>query len=108
MGYAPWSEGLGFLLRRLAEDLPDTPLLVCEHGIGTDDDDWREEFLRESLGFVPRPSPTASISAGSSTGPQSTTTSGPTATRSASVSSTQDRTPKPSTALMRSWAQSSR
>ena len=40
------------LLQRLAEDLPDQPLLVCEHGIGTDDDGWREEFLRESLGFV--------------------------------------------------------
>ena len=24
----------------------------CEHGIGTDDDGWRAEFLRESLGFV--------------------------------------------------------
>ena len=109
MGYAPWSEGLGLLLQRLAEDLPDPPLLVCEHGIGTDDDGWREEFLRESLGFVrPGASPTGSTSAGSSTGPRSTTTSGPTATRSGSVSSTADRTPKPSTALMRSWAQSSR
>jgi beta-glucosidase len=25
---------------------------VCEHGIGTDDDGWRESFLRESLGFL--------------------------------------------------------
>ena len=54
----------------------------------------------------PGASPTASTSAGSSTGPPSTTTSGPTATRSASASSTQDRTPKPSTTLMRAWAQS--
>ena len=54
MGYAPWSEGLGIVLHRLAEDLPGQPLLVAEHGIGTDDDGWREAFLRESLGSWPR------------------------------------------------------
>ncbi len=40
------------MLHRLAEDLPDQPLLVAEHGIGTTDDGWRESFLRDSLGFV--------------------------------------------------------
>ncbi len=52
MGYAPWSEGLAIVLRRLHEELPGRPLLVCEHGVGTDDDDWRCDVLRESLAIV--------------------------------------------------------
>ena len=49
MGYAPWSEGLGIVLHRLHEELPGRPLLICEHGVGTDDDEWRCDVLRESL-----------------------------------------------------------
>ena len=41
LGYAPWSEGLGIVLRRLHDELPGRPLLICEHGVGTDDDEWR-------------------------------------------------------------------
>jgi beta-glucosidase len=52
MGYAPWSEGLAIVLRRLAEELPGRPLLICEHGVGTDDDAWRCDILRESIGLV--------------------------------------------------------
>jgi beta-glucosidase len=52
LGDAPWSEGLGLVLRRLHEELPGRPLLICEHGVGTDDDEWRCDVLRESLGFV--------------------------------------------------------
>ncbi len=52
MGYAPWSEGLGVVLRRLHEELPGRPLLICEHGVGTDDDEWRCDVLRESLAIV--------------------------------------------------------
>ncbi|MGH2683984.1 MAG: family 1 glycosylhydrolase, partial [Actinomycetota bacterium] len=52
LGYAPWSEGLGVVLHRLDEELPDTPLLIAEHGVGTDDDRWRVDTLRESLGQV--------------------------------------------------------
>jgi len=52
LGYAPWSEGLGLVLRRLHDELPGRPLLICEHGVGTDDDTWRCDVLRESLGFV--------------------------------------------------------
>jgi beta-glucosidase len=52
MGYAPWSEGLGLVLRRLHEELPGRPLLICEHGVGTDDDEWRCDVLRESLAIV--------------------------------------------------------
>jgi beta-glucosidase len=49
MGYAPWAEGLGIVLRRLADELPGRPLLVDECGVGTDDDEWRVEVLRDSL-----------------------------------------------------------
>ncbi|MEJ7584800.1 MAG: family 1 glycosylhydrolase [Acidimicrobiales bacterium] len=52
LGYAPWSEGLGLVIQRLAEEVPDKGLLVGEHGIGTTDDGWRTSFLRDSLGFV--------------------------------------------------------
>jgi beta-glucosidase len=52
LGYAPWSEGLGLTLRRLADELPGRDLLVAEHGVGTDDDDWREEILKGSLAQV--------------------------------------------------------
>jgi beta-glucosidase len=49
MGYAPWTEGLGLVLRRLADELPGRKFLVAECGFGTDDDDWREELLKASL-----------------------------------------------------------
>jgi beta-glucosidase len=49
LGYAPWSDGLGLVLERLHEVLPGRPLLVCEHGVGTDDDTWRSAVLQESL-----------------------------------------------------------
>jgi beta-glucosidase len=52
MGYAPWSEGLGIVLRKLHDDLPGRPLLICEHGVGTDDDEFRCDILRESLSIV--------------------------------------------------------
>jgi beta-glucosidase len=52
MGYAPWSEGLGIVLHRLHDELPGRPLLICEHGVGTDDDAWRCDVLRASLEIV--------------------------------------------------------
>lgn len=57
MGYAQWSEGLGVVIRRLHEELPNRPLLICEHGVGTragheEEDEWRCEILRESLAIV--------------------------------------------------------
>ena len=52
MGYAPWAEGLGLVLRRLADELPGRTLLVDECGVGTDDDAWRCEVLADSLGQV--------------------------------------------------------
>jgi beta-glucosidase len=52
MGYAPWSAGLGLVIDRLVEELPGKPLLIAEHGVGTEDDAWRCEILRESLDLV--------------------------------------------------------
>jgi len=52
MGYAPWSEGLAVVLHRLHDELPGRPLLICEHGVGTDDDEWRCDVLRASLTLV--------------------------------------------------------
>jgi len=52
MGYAPWSEGLAVVLHRLHDELPGRPLLICEHGVGTPDDEWRCDVLRESLSYV--------------------------------------------------------
>lgn len=53
LGNAPWPEGLGIVLRRLADELPGRPLVVAECGIGTfadeDDDAWRTDLLRDSL-----------------------------------------------------------
>jgi beta-glucosidase len=49
LGYAIWSGGLDLVLRRLTEELPDTPLLLAEFGIGTDDDEFRAQYLREGL-----------------------------------------------------------
>jgi beta-glucosidase len=52
MDYAPWSEGLALVLHRLHDELPGRPLLICEHGVGTDDDEWRRDILSESLSLV--------------------------------------------------------
>lgn len=52
LDYAPWAEGIGLVLDRLQEEIPDAPILVVENGIGTDDDDWRREFLTNSLETV--------------------------------------------------------
>jgi beta-glucosidase len=52
LGYSIWAQGLGLVLNRLAEELPKTPLLVAEYGIGTDDDETRAQYLRDGLGVV--------------------------------------------------------
>ncbi|MBK9179539.1 MAG: family 1 glycosylhydrolase [Acidimicrobiales bacterium] len=46
----PWAEGLGVVLHRLAEELPDLPLVVAELGVGTTDDAWRVDVLRDPHG----------------------------------------------------------
>lgn len=52
MGYVPWPDGLGLVIERLASEIPEIPILVVENGIGTDDDEWRSDFLTASLATV--------------------------------------------------------
>ena len=52
LGYGIWADGVGVVLDRLHELLPDTPLLVAEYGIGTDDDAVRSAYLERGLEVV--------------------------------------------------------
>jgi beta-glucosidase len=52
MGYGIWADGLGLVLDRIHDELPDTPVLVAEYGIGTDDDAVRESYLAKGLVHV--------------------------------------------------------
>jgi beta-glucosidase len=63
MGYAPWPEGLGVVLRELAEELPGRRILVDECGLGTSrdpetgrdrGDDKRVTYLSECISHVER------------------------------------------------------
>jgi beta-glucosidase len=49
LGYGIWPDGLGLVLDRLHAELPGTPLLVAEFGLGTDDDDERARYLARGL-----------------------------------------------------------
>jgi beta-glucosidase len=49
LGYAIYADGLGSVLDRLHAELPATPLLVAEYGIGTDDDAQRSTYLQRGL-----------------------------------------------------------
>jgi beta-glucosidase len=52
LGYGIWADGVGVVLDRLHQLLPDTPLLVAEYGIGTDDDAVRSAYLERGLEVV--------------------------------------------------------
>ncbi len=49
LGYGIWAEGLRLVLDRLHEEVPGTPLLIAEYGIGTDDDAIRSAYLEHGL-----------------------------------------------------------
>jgi beta-glucosidase len=49
LGYGIWADGLGLVLDRLHKQLPSTPLLVAEYGIGTHDDLKRAAYLYRGL-----------------------------------------------------------
>ena len=49
LGYSIWPDGLGLVLDRLHAELPNTPLLIAEYGIGTSDDSIRADYLRAGL-----------------------------------------------------------
>ena len=52
LGYGIWPDGLALVLERLHAELPGTPLLVAEFGIGTDDDTVRAAYLERGLAIV--------------------------------------------------------
>jgi beta-glucosidase len=49
LGYGIHAAGIADVLARLHHELPDTPLLVAEFGVGTDDDGLRARYLAEGL-----------------------------------------------------------
>lgn len=49
LGYSIWPDGLSLVLERLHQELPTTPLLIAEYGIGTDDDNQRAQYLSDGL-----------------------------------------------------------
>ncbi|HEY1826390.1 MAG TPA: family 1 glycosylhydrolase [Acidimicrobiales bacterium] len=54
LGYGIAASGLGRVLERLESELPGTPLLVAEYGIGTDDDTVRAQYIEDGLAEVQR------------------------------------------------------
>jgi beta-glucosidase len=51
-GYVPWSEGIGLVCDRLHNELPQKPILISEHGVGTMDDEYRCRILDGSVRIV--------------------------------------------------------
>jgi beta-glucosidase len=49
LGYGIWADGLALVLDRIHAELPGTPVVVAEYGIGTDDDTVRADYLRRGL-----------------------------------------------------------
>lgn len=52
LGYGIWADGVGLVLEGLKTELPDTPLLVAEFGVGTEDDAQRARYLSRGLRVV--------------------------------------------------------
>ena len=52
LGYSIWPDGLGLVLDRLHTELPDTPLLIAEYGVGASDDLIRAEYLSAGLNIT--------------------------------------------------------
>ncbi len=52
LGYGIWAGGLRLVLDRIHEELPGTPVVVAEYGIGTDDDGDRADYLTQGLDIV--------------------------------------------------------
>jgi beta-glucosidase len=52
LGYAIGADGLRLVLERLHRELPGTPLLISEYGVGTHDDAQRAAYLRDGLAIA--------------------------------------------------------
>ena len=51
-GYVRWAEGFAHVLDRLSSDHPNRPLLISEAGIGTDDDQQRNDYVEAVLAIA--------------------------------------------------------
>ena len=51
-GFAPEPAELGEAVHRVIEAVPGRDVVVASHGVPTDDDDWRDTVLEESLAVV--------------------------------------------------------
>lgn len=51
-GRSVWPEGMGIVLRRLAQELPGRPVVVAETGVATADDELRASALDETFAEV--------------------------------------------------------
>jgi len=52
LGYAIWPDGLELVLNRLKKELPNTPLILAEYGVGTSDENERSAYLSAGLDIV--------------------------------------------------------
>jgi len=52
LGHGIWADGLRLVIDRLHRELPGTPLLVAEYGIGTSDDAVRADYLARGLAIA--------------------------------------------------------
>jgi beta-glucosidase len=52
LGYGIFPDGLALVLDRLRSELPNSPILVAEYGVGTDDDQVRASYLERGLAIV--------------------------------------------------------
>jgi beta-glucosidase len=50
--YGIWADGLALVLDRLRQEVPGTPLLVAEYGVGTADDAQRAAYIQRGLEVV--------------------------------------------------------
>ena len=104
MGYAPWPEGLGLVMRRLADELPGRPWWWPSAASAPMTTSGGARCCVTRSNRSSSPSTTDSTCEGCSTGPGWTTTSGASATGCRSGQFDRDRNARPSADLARAWA----
>ena len=52
MDYEVYPEALEHVIRKVNEEMPNVPIMITENGIGTADDNQRQEFIKVALGGV--------------------------------------------------------
>ena len=49
MDYEVYPEALEHVIRKVNEEMPNVPIMITENGIGTADDNQRQEFIKVAL-----------------------------------------------------------